>query len=264
MICGTEETKTVEAGEHSYTRFVSIDPTTGEVWGCQWCTETETIAADHASGHCFGEDNVCKCGAEYKTNVTKTLAKDDFSTETRALNFGSPTVENGEWKVAYNATHSFAAANNADFVALLDGENNGDEILSISLSYKFKWTGTLASGWEGYRATGAFFGAGSNVASFNWKESEGNLIISEGGVTANPSPDTYHTATILFNLREAWVRSILDGIGQKTGTGVVMTDFNRYDIYGSKLPGTAFYIDDLTVEYVCNTVDTTNMMTPEN
>lgn len=233
------------------------------------------------SGHSFDAEGKCACGAELKQGQTKNLYTEDFSASTTAkANLGSIAIDTdkGVWDINKNATYYFSAANNPDFADLLDGEANGEEIVKVTISFDFQYSGEFY-GKGGYFMYASGVDANSTT-QHHWSFSYGKEAAeTEGEFTGKVQPGD-SSNRIVMNPGETYkfkidfdvaggtsIKSYINDLLQKSAAKYPLENFTQLQInavnaYDGNTASYAAWIDNFAVDYVYNAVDTTNQVTP--
>ncbi len=277
--CSAEEARELKLLDHTPATFVAIVPATGdaagyETWNCEICLQNYDVEGNHDAGHNFDAEGNCLCGATY---ANKVLAKNDFSSENQIvitpLGAGDTVVtENGVWKASTSAgMYAIYASDNPEFLDLLDGEFNGETVTSVIFSFKLTGyddyigvtSSTPANAWEWWQT---YFGTTTYQRSFNLASKaesapNGGIAIYDSSNVFELTKDEPHEFKIVIDVRTGSVASYVDDKLQVTNS-YTLTDFCFMTINNSKLGGATLYIDDMAINYISNSVDTSNMQTP--
>ena len=277
--CSAEDARELELLDHTPATFVAIVPATGdaagyETWKCEVCSQDYDVEGNHADGHNFDAEGKCLCGATY---ANKVLAKNDFSSENQIvitpLGAGETVVtEDGAWKLSDSAgMYAIYASDNADFLDLLDGEFNGETVTSVIFSFKLtkydsyigSATGAAANAWRWWQT---YFGTTTFQESFDLASKaeyapNGGIAIYDSSNVFELTKDEVHEFKIVIDVQSGSVASYVDDKLQVTKT-YTLTDFCFMTINSTLLNGATLYIDDMAINYISNSVDTSNMQTP--
>jgi len=256
IYCGTEKEVELELDDHKLTKFVGVVPAAAmadayETWGCENCSYTENVAANHASGHCF-ENGECACGAKFVETYTE--AASDLATEYR--------ISDDNSQPSYSVASEDLAATDID---------------KVRLSVKFKYTGDPRESDGKNKAQNFFFWRFANGGQINvWLDLSGEKAKLDIDKIITLEAGTYYTVTFdgVVGTNVVTVTVTPEGgepvtLGSRTVSQGVATSeqlIARPEVvgYSSDASTFAMYLKDISIGTVKSVVDTTDMMTPAN
>lgn len=285
LVCGDTITKVLEK-EHIYNVFSGIVSAADDPHGkgyeflkCQSCSLLAKVEANDESGHCFGEDGNCACGA-YKGDFIQSVATHDFSSTQGSFNIAGVTdahIVDGWLDMAANNHYRWVnASSNAAFAEALCGEYDGETFSMLELSFDFKYTGDFTSekaSQDYFIMMGSKEDGGIHYILSLLPNGDGRVKFQRTN-TVVLERDTVYKVTIVFNLETNQVKLFVEGddlakFEVYSTTKYDLSDFNwfRFGSHSNRFYSATgewhLYADNFVLGYPKNGIDEGGMAEAE-